>query len=229
MLLSELAVASGCSAATIKYYRREGLLPPGERITATRQNYGTRHLERLALIQVLREVADAPIPAIRRLTALLDDPSVPLIRALEEAQAIALGDLAAGGPAAGDRPEHPTVAALLERMGWPDIGSIPRRALDEVLHTLAAWEMPDGIDTVMRYAVPMAEISRGDVASLHRGSLQKGSLQRTEDGDEPSEDVKVMRAVAGTIAFDQLIRALRALGHVSLSVTADPSQGSEQP
>ncbi|RAD74224.1 MerR family transcriptional regulator, partial [Burkholderia multivorans] len=87
MLLSELAVASGCSAATIKYYRREGLLPPGERITATRQNYGTRHLERLALIQVLREVADAPIPAIRRLTALLDDPSVPLIRALEEAQA----------------------------------------------------------------------------------------------------------------------------------------------
>ncbi|RAG64144.1 MerR family transcriptional regulator, partial [Burkholderia multivorans] len=97
----------------------------------------------------------------------------------------------AGGPAAGDRPEHPTVAALLERMGWPDIGSIPRRALDEVLHTLAAWEMPDGIDTVMRYAVPMAEISRGDVASLHRGSLQKGSLQRTEDGDEPSEDVKV--------------------------------------
>ncbi|RAF06008.1 MerR family transcriptional regulator, partial [Burkholderia multivorans] len=83
--------------------------------------------------------------------------------------------------------------------------------------------------TVMRYAVPMAEISRGDVASLHRGSLQKGSLQRTEDGDEPSEDVKVMRAVAGSIAFDQLIRALRALGHVSLSVTADRSQGSEQP
>lgn len=225
VLLSELAAASGCSAAAIKYYRREGLLPPGERITATRQDYGTRHVERLALIQVLREVADAPIPAIRRLTALLDDPSVPLIRALEEAQAIALGDLAAGGPAAGDRPEHPTVAVLLERMGWPDIGSIPRRALDEVLHTLAAWEMPDGIDTVMRYAVPMAEISRGDVASLHRGSLQS-----TEDpgADEPAEDVKVMRAVAGTIAFDQLIRALRALGHVSLSVTADRSAGPEQ-
>ena len=79
--------------------------------------------------------------------------------------------------------------------------------------------MPDGIETIARYAVPMAEIARGDV----------DSLQSTEDSDEPSEDVKVMRAVAGTIAFDQLIRALRALGHVSLSVTADPSQGSEQP
>ncbi|MFF8894857.1 MerR family transcriptional regulator [Brevibacterium casei] len=218
MLLNELAAASGCSAATIKYYRREGLLPAGERITATRQDYGTRHLERLTLIQVLREVADAPIPAIRRLTALIDDPSVPLIRALEEGQAIALGDLAAGDPATGDRPEHPTVAALLERMGWPDIGSIPRRALDEALHTLAAWEMPDGIETIARYAVPMAEIARGDV----------DSLQSTDDADEPSEDVKVMRAVAGTIAFDRLIRALRALGHVSLSVTADRSRGSAQ-
>ena len=59
MLLHELAEATGVSAASIKYYRRAGLLPPGERITTTRQDYGRAHVERLELIQVLREVAGA--------------------------------------------------------------------------------------------------------------------------------------------------------------------------
>src|SRR5690625_7481750 len=90
MLLSELAAASGTTVASIKYYRREGLLPPGERVTATRQEYGQAHLERLQLIQVLREVADAPIARIARLAAILDDPEQPVIHALAAAQIIAL-------------------------------------------------------------------------------------------------------------------------------------------
>ena len=57
MLLHELAETTGVSAASIKYYRREGLLPPGERITSTRQDYGRAHVERLAfdrLVRILR-------------------------------------------------------------------------------------------------------------------------------------------------------------------------------
>lgn len=211
MLLQELVTASGCSAASIKYYRREGLLPAGERVTATRQDYGPRHLERLQLIQVLREMAEAPIPRIRRLMQLLDDPEVPRIRALEEAQAIALGSATVTGSSTTGRPEHPSVAALLTQMDWPDIDSVPRRALDEVLHTLAGWEMPDGIETVRRYAEPVAEIARGDV------EFMQGEPGGT---DELTEDQVVLRAVAGTIAFDRLVQVLRALGHVSVSVQA---------
>ena len=59
MLLNELAEASGVSVASIKYYRREGILPPGERITTTRADYGQRHLERLRLVGVLREQDEA--------------------------------------------------------------------------------------------------------------------------------------------------------------------------
>lgn len=211
MLLHELSVASGCSAASIKYYRREGLLPPGERLTTTRQEYGPRHLERLQLIQVLREMADAPIARIHRLTHLLDDPEVPLLRCLEEAQVIALGTDAVEDAPAVERREHPTVAALLARMDWPDVDSVPRRALDEVLHTIAGREMPDGIETVMRYAGPMAEIARGEVEFIQSEPAGAG-----EHGD----DLVVLRAVAGTIAFDRLVQVLRALGHVSLSVQA---------
>src|SRR5699024_6784146 len=153
-----------------KYYRREGLLPAGARLTATRQDYGPRHLERLQLIQVLREIADAPIARIRLLTGMLDDPRVPLLRCLEEAQAIALGPDTAGGGSAAGRPQHPTVAALLARMDWPDSDSVPRRALDEVLRSLAGWEMPDGLETVMRYAEPVTEIARGNVDFLQGAS-----------------------------------------------------------
>lgn len=44
MRLSELSKQSGVTTATIKYYLREGLLPPGERVTATQAEYDESHL-----------------------------------------------------------------------------------------------------------------------------------------------------------------------------------------
>ena len=233
MLLSQLAEASGVTPATIKYYRREGLLPPGRRVTATQQDYGQAHLDRLALVQMLREVAEAPIARISELTAVLDDPEQPLLSALATAQHIALGipgpGVPAGGPAVADAPggadvaspsaagpvpdpaEHPSLAPLLAELGWPDVASAPRRALDELLGSFEEWGMPTDLAVLRRYAEPMAQIAREDVASL-----------RDRDGQESVEpvhdDVQVMRSVAGTIAFDRLIRLLRALGHTSYSV-----------
>ncbi|MGP5056178.1 MerR family transcriptional regulator [Brachybacterium paraconglomeratum] len=229
MLLHELAEATGVSAASIKYYRREGLLPPGERITTTRQDYGRAHVERLELIQVLREVAGAPIARIARVTALLDDPDVPLIEVLAESQTLALGledptdeESAAGGAdgaqAAGG--EHPSIAPLLAHLGWPDVDSAPRRALDRLLRSLEEWEAPTDLGMLLRYAEPMAQIARSDVDWMSTGAVPAGA------GPSVSQDVAVMRAVAGAIAFDQLVRLLRLLGHASFSIL-DAMQVSE--
>lgn len=223
MLLHELAEATGVSAASIKYYRREGLLPPGERITTTRQDYGRAHVERLELIQVLREVAGAPIARIARVTALLDDPDVPLIEALAESQTLALSledpaDGAGAEQAAGG--EHPSIAPLLAHLGWPDVDSAPRRALDRLLRSLEEWEAPTDLGMLLRYAEPMAQIARSDVDWMNTGAGPAGA--------EPSvsQDVAVMRAVAGAIAFDRLVRLLRLLGHASFSIL-DAMQVSE--
>lgn len=233
MLLHELAEATGVSAASIKYYRREGLLPPGERITTTRQDYGRAHVERLELIQVLREVAGAPIARIARVTALLDDPDVPLIEVLAESRTLALGledptdeGSAAGGAdgakAAGG--EHPSIAPLLAHLGWPDVDSAPRRALDELLHTLEEQGMPTDGETLRRYAAPMAQIARADVASI-------GELTDTSSGAGPapevSDDVQVRRAVSGALAFDRLLRLLRSLGHASYSILRAQESGRD--
>lgn len=206
MQLSELAEATGVSTASIKYYRREGLLPPGRHITATRQDYDLRHRERLQLIQVLREMTAAPIPRIRRLTAILDDPEQPLIAALADAQLLTLGP---DDRPADHGPEHPGVARLIAHLGWPDIDSGPRRALDDLMRTLESWGMPTDDELLRRYAEPMAMIARADVSRI-----------REPPGPEetPSPDVIVLRSVAGTVAYDRLVRTLRALGHTSLSV-----------
>lgn len=223
MLLHELAEATGVSAASIKYYRREGLLPPGERITTTRQDYGRAHVERLELIQVLREVAGAPIARIARVTALLDDPDVPLIEVLAESQTLALGledpaDGADGAQAAGG--EHPSIAPLLAHLGWPDVDSAPRRALDRLLRSLEEWEAPTDLGMLLRYAEPMAQIARSDVDWMSTGAGPAGA------GPSVSQDVAVMHAVAGAIAFDRLVRLLRLLGHASFSIL-DAMQASE--
>lgn len=216
MLLAELAEVSGVSVASIKFYRREGLLPAGARLTATRQDYGTAHLERLELIQVLREVAGAPIARIAHLTAILDDPEQPLLSALGAAQLISLG-LPAEEPDTGGAglPEHPSIAPLLSHLGWPDVHTAPRSALDTLLRSLEGWGMPTDDEVLRRFAEPVAEIARADVASIRdlRGELPDGP-----DGSPVSDDVQVMRAVAGAIAFDRLIQLLRALGHTSYSI-----------
>lgn len=220
MLLHELAEATGVSAASIKYYRREGLLPPGERLTATRQDYGRRHVERLELIQVLREIAGAPIARIAQLTALLDDPEVPVLEVLEQSQHLALGvEDPPGEDASGPAPtEHPSIAPLLAHLGWPDVDSAPRRALDELLGALERWEMPTDPEMLLRYAEPVAGIARQDVDYLRT---------RTAPAEPPvSADVVVTRAVAGAIAFDRLVRILRLLGHTSWSIL-DSSQAGD--
>ena len=216
MLLAKLAEVSGVSVASIKFYRREGLLPAGARLTATRQDYGTAHLERLELIQVLREVAGAPIARIAHLTAILDDPEQPLLSALGAAQLISLGLPAEEPDTAGaGLPEHPSIAPLLSHLGWPDVHTAPRSALDTLLRSLEGWGMPTDDEVLRRFAEPVAEIARADVASIRdlRGELPDGP-----DGSPVSDDVQVMRAVAGAIAFDRLIQLLRALGHTSYSI-----------
>ena len=53
MKMSQLCETSGVSVPSIKFYLREGLLPAGERTSATQAEYGPEHVERLRLIRAL--------------------------------------------------------------------------------------------------------------------------------------------------------------------------------
>lgn len=220
MLLNELALASGVSVASIKYYRREGILPPGERITATRADYGQRHLERLRLVGVLRDVAGASIADIVALVRVLDDPDRPLVDALEIAQALASGLPAASHDDPVPSDEDPLVGEVIVELGWPDVPSGPRAALDRLLRGMREAHLPARRDVVLRYARLLGELARGDLEAMTR------DVDRAA-GEPPSDDVVVTRAVTGMVSYERLARILRALGHASLSLAGSVGAGGD--
>ena len=72
MRISELSRHAGVSVPTIKYYIREGLLPPGAKAAPNQAQYADEHLQRLKLIRVLREVGGLRVDAIKTVLAALE-------------------------------------------------------------------------------------------------------------------------------------------------------------
>lgn len=103
MQLKELSERSGYSLASIKFFLREGLLMPGEQLSATRARYSQEHLDRLQLIRVLRQVGDLPIARVHAVLQVLDDTSRPLHDVLSFAHH-ALGPERPPAPAPTDSP-----------------------------------------------------------------------------------------------------------------------------
>ncbi|HEV7624923.1 MAG TPA: MerR family transcriptional regulator, partial [Streptomyces sp.] len=75
MRLAQLSERSGITTATVKYYLREGLLPPGRRVSATQSEYDESHLRRLRLISALTQVGGLPMTTAREVLAVVDDDS----------------------------------------------------------------------------------------------------------------------------------------------------------
>ena len=70
--MGELAEASGVSAATIKHYLREGLLPEPVKTSRNMAYYPAEFVERIRLIKQLQEERYMPLKVIKDL--LEEDP-----------------------------------------------------------------------------------------------------------------------------------------------------------
>lgn len=77
MRISELSRQTGVPVATIKFYLREGLLPPGRATARNQATYGEAHLRRLALIRALTGVGQLDLTSVRTLLQGIDDERVP--------------------------------------------------------------------------------------------------------------------------------------------------------
>lgn len=125
MQLKELSGRTGISAASIKFYLREGLLPPGESVHATRANYSERHVKRLELIHALRQIVHLNIEQIGSILSMADDGAPPLAL-LAQVQRVVLGLSANDGKVA----RTPAGDAVVHLRSWPDADSDARGALD---------------------------------------------------------------------------------------------------
>jgi DNA-binding transcriptional MerR regulator len=192
MRISELARRSGVALPTVKYYLREGLLPPGRAISATQAEYDESHVERLALIRALVDVAGLRLAAVRS-----------VLGALEEGVAAAVAvahDALGAGPDRAPSDAPPTRAlAALERLGWsvrPDSAAV--LDLEAALAAVEAVGIPAGEAHIDGYGDAALRVAAVDVASVS------------------GEELTVRHVVLGTVLYEPILLALRRLAQQHL-------------
>jgi DNA-binding transcriptional MerR regulator len=202
MRVAELSRRSGVPVPTIKFYLREGLLPPGEFSSPNQARYGDAHLRRLRLVRALIDIGRLPIARIRDLLAEIDGPEPNLHHILGSALMPAAGREAPAAEAVAEAESR--VNALIERRGWwisPE--STARRAIAEAMVALQELDVPEPIEMIDAYADTADQLAAIDMELVRRRLDDPVSL--------------VYGAVIGTIVGDNLIAALRRLAqeHVS--------------
>lgn len=210
MRIAELSRLSGVSAASIKYYTREGLLAAGERSGYNQTDYDDTHLERLRLIRALLETGGISISTARDVLGAIDDPDLPLGAVLGSAQ-YAL-------PRAADEPDadaHARVAELIGRRGWAVHPGNP--GLASVAGVLAAYDRlgrSDLVSVLDRFADAAEIVAEADL----------DAVAAAEGRDRQAETV-----VVGTLLGDVLFAGLRRLAQESAALARYSTGGAALP
>ncbi|MFE1172703.1 MerR family transcriptional regulator [Streptomyces sp. NPDC058773] len=207
MRLAELSERSGVSTATIKYYLREGLLPPGRRITATRSEYDEEHLRRLRLVRALIQIGRVPVSTAREVvTAVEDDSRDQLSRLGTAVEALPHGPEPDESDPSTELARR-TATELLERVGWKFGLAIADhvRAFRTLVAGIAALHRlgyPCGIEDLLPYAHSAAGLAVSD-------------LDLVEEYGTPAERVEA--AVALTVLYEPVLLGLRRLAEAEES------------
>ncbi|WP_328761704.1 MULTISPECIES: MerR family transcriptional regulator [unclassified Streptomyces] len=201
MRLAELSERSGVSTATVKYYLREGLLPPGRRVSATTADYDDGHLRRLRLIRALLQVGGIPVATAREVLRHVDDDS--LGRTIRLGAALwALPQ----GPDPDDSDEAVATARLevdrlLDILGWTTARELG--ALSPVHRSLVV-----AVASLIRLGYPWhAELMAPYAELMHQAAVRDLDFVETH----PSEAEKVETAVAAAVLFHPVLKALHRL------------------
>ncbi|MFJ4922605.1 MerR family transcriptional regulator [Streptomyces sp. NPDC088725] len=210
MKLAELSERSGVSTATIKYYLREELLPPGRRISATRAEYGEEHLRRLRLVRAMIQVGRMPVAKAREVIAALDDDSLD-----HHARLGAAAWALPHGPEPKDDAQNTedtgaaraTADALLESLGWDysrELGaeSPAYGMLIDAIGTMRRLGYPCDVGQLLPYGRLTAQLAVTELDLVERYETPEGQVEA---------------AVALTVLHEPILLSLRRLAQAEES------------
>ena len=196
MRLSDLSAASGVPVATVKYYLREGLLPPGRLTAATSAQYDDSHLQRLRLVRALVDVAGLSLAEVAAVVRCLDDPPTSWHDMLGAAHSALPPRVE---PLSPNELETSRAWQLVQREGWQVPPEFPALAqLDRALDAAEAAGMPVGDDGLVVYAAAARMIGESDVSGVPTSSPEEASRY----------------VVVGTLVKEPVLLALRRLAQV---------------
>lgn len=199
MWISELARRGDVPVATVKFYLREGLLPPGEATGATRAHYDESHVRRLRLVRALVEVAGLRLDRVRAVLEAVDDESRPLHSVLGAAHTrLSVDDATVPVPDDARR----RVSRLVRRWGWR-VGrdSAHRDALARSLASLIELGASPTDELLDLYASGLHRAAEREVASVA--------------GGDPATATE--RAVVGTLLLEPALLAIRRMAQEDVS------------
>lgn len=198
MRLAELSARSGLATATIKYYVRVGLLPPGRTQSSTWATYDESHLRRLRLVRALTEVAGLSLEEVRRVMDAVDASS-----SNHEARGAAQWFLSPPLPQEPSVDSLDRVQELLRRQGWQLAAESPhRRSLAAALDTLEALGFAATDEILDTYARAMEPVAKSELARV------------TTEADP---FLAAERLVIGTLLYEPVLLTLRRMAHEAAS------------
>lgn len=196
--MAELSARSGVAVPTLKYYLREGLLPPGRQTARNQAEYDESHVQRVRLVRVLTDIGGLSIASAREVVAALDSPrrSAESVVGVVHHAITPHDDTAADGEVGAALRE---VDAWLADIGWEVSRRAPaRRTLAEALVALRRL----GRDVRPQHLTEYA-------AAADR--LAEWELRQTAAGAGTSRSELVESVVVGTVVYESVLLALRRL------------------
>jgi DNA-binding transcriptional MerR regulator len=200
--VAELSRRSGISVATIKYYLREALLPPGELTSPNQARYGEHHVHRLRLIRALIELAQVPIAGTRAVLEALDSDVSLHERLGAVHRAVAPGRKLTASDRARDAAAE-EVRELLDRRRWtvgPDAPAIA--TLVETIAAMRSLGQDHLVGHLDAYADAVERLAELEVSAVTA---------------RPGQDRIAESVVIGTILGEMLIASLRLLAQEDVS------------
>ena len=197
MWIAELSRQTEVPVATIKYYLREGLLPAGEAVGATRSRYDEAHVRRLRLVRALVEAGGLSLSQVHGVLTAVDEESREMHEVLGSAHSALLPEKLEATPESLDR-----VGKLIADQDWQvEAGSRDRTLLANALDSLDRVDYDLDADLLNTYAAAAGQIGAADVAHLP-----------TNDRAQAVESTVIITALGGP-----LLLALRRLAQQSAS------------
>ncbi|GAA4056966.1 MerR family transcriptional regulator [Agromyces indicus] len=208
MRMSELSRITETPVPTVKYYLREGLLPPGRRTSPNQAQYDDEHVRRIRLIRALLGPGGLDVATAREVIAAIDsDLPLPHVFGVAQRAASVRVDDRAVDAAALER-----VDALLD--GFAIHPENPGRiAAAAVLEAFDAVGQRNADDWSRRYVEAALIVAEADLDTVERRVTR----------DEKAETV-----VVGTALGDALFAALRRAAQEHVSTTRyEPERADE--
>jgi DNA-binding transcriptional MerR regulator len=201
--ISELSTHSQVSIPTIKYYLREGLLPPGTVTAPNQATYDESHLARLRLIRALIEVGRLTVAHARHVLEAVDSPGLPPHALLGTTHHAISRTAARDTDDPAWRAARKQVEDLLRRRGWQvELTSPGIDQAADAIRAIRRLDQHDLLDLIDTYAAAAETVAAKELDMI----VARREPVRMVEG-----------VVTGTILGEALLTALRLLAEEDAS------------